>query len=452
MLKNQNLTTMVKPALAAILALVFLVLLTCNVLSQAKVLEYQDQKAMVTTLEERKQMRKDETFLTPEDIAERMQRQIKTYTCTMAVIILFFAGVSLWNILAKQHIQAFLTATCLLLGVGVSYKFLFAGFGGLTGQASFTLIAMFLGVVVFLVWHRMGQQASKGCYFLILAAIVALMAANIFFGDTLNGSKGWLPIFGMYIQPAEFIKGLLVLLGACSYRDFKRSVIYCITCMAACFMLLYIRDLGGMAVLFMLFVVTTYLMFDNRLLSVGIILAGAAALALMIMVSPHAMSRLTEFGNAMVNKESYQQRDFITAVIGGGWGGLGLENASEFTLVYAANCDAAIAGIQAVYGLPMLLLVMGCYVVLILQAGYNFSVAPASHPILFQVATIIFTQTILNYAGAMDVAPFTGCTAVFLSTGGSATLTMGALMGLMAASLCPKVQKIKWKRRYGNEI
>ncbi len=438
-----------KQVLAIVFALLFLVLLTVCTAGSVDSMDSQTRKAMTITQKERNEMAKDPDHPLHSQIdaviASRMAEHLRVYVPTMVFLIAVYLIVCLWCCLKKVHLRAFFTPLFLLMGGGVSYKFLFPDF---PSQALFTIVSIIAGAGAFFLWRQMGQQISKGLFIALLcltAGLVLLLFTPL--GVEINGSTNWISLFGITVQPSEFVKLFLVILGACAYRSTGRSIAYCIVTLCCCLAMALLNDLGSCAVLFAVFVLTTYILFDNRLLSLGVIMLGCIALCAAILVSDHAMERLAQFGNAMNNPNSHQQRDFLIAAVTGGLQGLGFQTAGQFTILYAASTDASVAGIGIVFGIGMLILVMGCYGLLILQTAYNSSIVPTAHPILFQTGTILFVQVILNYLGSLDCLPFTGITAPFLSTGGSSTVAMGILMGLVAASLHPKVQNLSKKGR-----
>ena len=119
---------------------------------------------------------------------------------------------------------------------------------------------------------------------------------------------------------------------------------------------------------------------------------------------------------------------------------------STFTKLTAAGTDASLAGIQVVFGLPALLCVFGCYLVILLCFAQNSGVSITCHPILYQLALVITVQVILNYCGSLDALPFTGVTAPLVSTGGSATVSTCLMLGVAAAAMTPNVPKRSFRK------
>lgn len=423
---------------AIILVVVFLTGLAFYVYNGIR--QYDDLKIrfMVTTDYERDHETEEEP-LTP-SVEERYEYTLRDYPRTMAFIIGAFLLLSLWNRWKDTHMQAFFCALFMLLGIGCSQKVLYQGFYGLTGEAGFIVMGIGSMIATFLLWRAIGQKLNVFMYIFLSLIIIGMLGLNVYAiltGKAKNETFNWVTLGGISFQPSEFIKAGLITLGACSFSSTWRKIWYFFLLFVSCGVIAAARDIGALFVLALLFVSMVYLIFDNKRLMVIIMVLGVIAFSLLVANSATAHRRMADWGHAMTI-EKYHQRDFISTIVRAGWRGLGIANAAEFFWLFAGDTDGVIAGIQAIFGLPMLLVVMGCYVTLVMQCGVNRSLYTSSQPILFQMGVFITVQVLLNYGGALDVLPFTGITAPFLSTGGSSTVVNMALMGIMAASLYSK--------------
>ncbi len=434
-----------RETVAILLVVAFLIGLPFYVYNGIK--KYDDQKVrfMVTTDDERKEEKKGD-LITP-SVEQRMAYTLRDYPITMAFIIITFLLLSLWNYLKSAHMQAFLCALFMLLGIGCSQKVLYAGFYGLTGEAGFIMFGCIAMIATFFLWRALGQKLNKWAYIGLSGCILLMLGLNmlpILRDEAINNSYNWVSLFGLTFQPSEFIKAGLIILGACSFDNRRRRIWYFTLLLLSCGVVAAARDIGALFVLALLFVTMVYLIFDDKRLMVVVLLVGVVAFSLLVATSHTARERMDALGHAMTS-DRHQQRDFISAIVRAGWGGLGMKNASEFYFLFAGGTDGVMAGIQAIFGLPMLIVVIFCYMTLIMQCGVNRSLYPTSQPILFQMGVFITAQILLNYGGSLDVIPFTGITAPFLSTGGSSTLLTMMLIGVMAASLYNKPNFITHK-------
>lgn len=364
-----------------------------------------------------------------------LTRQSLLVTALTAVTVLMLTG-CIYSYFCKARIQSYLCAVCILMAIGITYQFFFQGF---SKYITMLLLSTVIGIATYLIYRRI-NILNNFLFGACIAAILLLLIANGVFGEERNGARLWIDLKLFDFQPGELVKVLLILLGASAFQNPVRSVIYCATCLISCACLLLFRDLGGAVVIFALFILMVYLLFDNRLLSLGLIVAAVAGLAIALRLFPYANARFSSWFHAMDNPDSFQQRKYIIGILMGGFDGLGVEDHGLFTRVFAAENDGALAGVMAVLGVPMILLTLGSYALLAAQASLNRSVYTSSFLILAQMCVYIAVHVLLNFAGAADLLPFTGVVAPLISSGGSATLCFGMLLGLGAAALNPHLE------------
>ena len=424
--------------IAIILVVVFLTGLAFYVYTGIKGYDEQVVRFMVTTDKERDD-EKAGVPITP-SVEKRMEYTLRDYPITMAFIIVMFLLLSLWNHWKGASMQAIFCALFMLLGIGCSQKVLYEGFYGLTGEAGFIMIGCGTMIATFLLWRAMGLRLNNVAYVILSVLIIAMLGLNlipIIKDQEINESFNWVRVAGITLQPSVFVKAGLIILGSCSFDSRKRQIWYFMLLLVSCAVIAMAKDIGALFVLGLLFVSMVHLILDNRRLMTVVLCLGVIAFGVLVMTSSTAWERMSNWGDAMTI-ERYHQRDFISAVVRAGWGGLGIEHAYEFFWLYAGGTDGVMACIQAVFGVPMSCVVIGCFITIVMQCGVNRSQYRSSQPILFQMGVYITVQVLLNYGGALDVLPFTGITSPFLSTGGSSLIVDMALMGVLLAALYTK--------------
>ena len=370
---------------------------------------------------------------------EPYAQRMKAYRSAMLFGLGFFLLAALYSICSGANILTFCAAVTVLYAIGVSFQILFAGF---EKQLLLQAGSLVTACLVFLVW-RHNRDISDAWYTALVVAALVLLVLQLFFTKELNGARLWIRIGSFSLQPGEFIKPVLVLLGAGSYRKSARSFLYFVITLLSIAIFVLFKDLGTAVVLFCSLVLVTYLTFDSELLSLGLIGIALAAFIGVLMVSSYARTRFGNWGNVMEIPGS-QQSNYIKGVLFGGFSGLGLPHAHIMTGTDRfVSTDASLAAVLAVYGVPILLLTMLCYGLLVLQAAHNRSIFPANHLVLCQVGVMIFINAMLNLCGSLDLLPFTGVTAPLISYGGSSALSFGAMLGLQAAALNPAIHPPK---------
>ena len=366
------------------------------------------------------------------------------FAMSMALVFGLFLVGSILSDQNETHMVSYLCSVTVLVAIGLAYQFLFEDF---YHHLMMVLISGGVGSVAFVIWRRM-NGLNRPMYRLVLLMIFGLLAANLLLAPEINGARLWIVIGGLSFQPGELVKILLIVLGAASFRNGRRGALYCFASLCSCGVLLYLHDLGGAIVVFALFLLMTYLLFDSRLLSLSLMAAAVAGFICAVNILPYAAERMAAWGKAMTETGSWQQRSYITGVLLGGFDGLGLKDAHWFTDVFSASSDGAMAGVMAVYGVPLAMVAVCAYAVLAGQALLNHSVCTSAYFIHAQLGMYIFVQVVLNLCGSLDALPFTGIVAPLTSDGGSATICFSVLLGIGAAALAPRVTNTKEETSY----
>lgn len=357
--------------------------------------------------------------------------QILVYALTGIVLVM------LVGCFFCSRITSYIMALALLMGIGFCYQFFFKT-KDFQQHVLFGSASMVLTIAVYRIYRRINELPGF-LFYLAAAAVAGLLAANLVFGEEVNGARLWINLGSFSFQPGELVKVLLIVMGGSTAKKPTRVIAYCALAMLSCLVLLYLRDLGSVAVIFATFVVATYLLFDNRIFSAGIILGAVTVLIIAVNRYEYAARRIENWGAAM-SGGVIQQRDFIIATLLGGIRGLGTEYYWCFTERYVSYSDGALAGVFAILGVAMAAVTLGIYAFLVYQTATNKSIYNCSFLLLSQISMFLTVQVLLNFCGSLDVLPFTGIVAPWISRGGTSMLCNGILFGLGAAALDPKLK------------
>lgn len=363
-----------------------------------------------------------------------LQNREKCYGIAMILVALFLVVGYVYQKICKANFTVPLVALCVLLSIGLSFRVIisFEIF-----DVIILAISMVAMAIVFLVSRRILTMCD-GMFYALMASVILLLVANLIFAKEINGAKNWIYIGPVSVQPSEIIKFLLIMMGAHSYISQRRVVAYYLTSLVSCMALLCFKDLGTAVVIFALMLMMTLLLLDNPKLFVTFLLVAVGALICAFIMLGYVRERFDNWGNAMETPGG-QQAQLIRSIIFGGFGGLGIENSTHIINIYSIDSDVIIGGITSVFGFGMLLIVMLCYSALVLVPRKNVAVYPWAYYATTQFSVAIAIQALLNFLGSIDVLPFTGIVAPFLSNGGSSSVAFFMIFGLVLASLHPKI-------------
>jgi cell division protein FtsW (lipid II flippase) len=290
------------------------------------------------------------------------------------------------------------------------------------------------------------------------AALGLLLVLSTFlFGVDPNGSGArlWLGYGGVYFQPSEILKVLLVIFFAAYLDDYRELLTLSgprlgpitlppLPYLAPLLLMLAIalgvvvmqRDLGAALLLFglflsMLFVATGRIIYV--LGSLAIFALGADVLyRFFSVVKVRVETWLDPWATA--NTTGYQLVQGLTALAAGGLFGAGLTYGYP-GYVPAVHTDFMIAAIGEELGLAGTLAVVGLYVVLV-HRGLRVAMLTADSFAALLAAgltSVLGIQAMVILGGTLKLFPLTGVTLPLLSYGGSSVLANFVLLGLLLA-------------------
>jgi cell division protein FtsW (lipid II flippase) len=315
-----------------------------------------------------------------------------------------------------------------------------------------------IGVAVFsatlLSLHRDYRVLERYKYVFGVTALGLIFLPRLpVIGETINGSRLWIHVGSLQIQPGELGKIALIVFLAAYLRE-KREVLAqgrlkdwgpLLVIWGGAMLLLFVTNDLGSALLYygiflaMLYVATARLSFVAAAL--GLFLVGSFAIS---RVTPHVRERIDIWLNPYPHAESsgYQILQSLYSMAHGGFGGTGLgrgivtgptgqqivpDQNSDF--IYSALAqELGLVGAAALLLLYMAFVVRGFQIALAATDGFSKLLAAGlSFSFAFQAFVIV--------GGITRVIPLTGITLPFVSYGGSSVVANFLLVaGLMLIS------------------
>lgn len=309
-------------------------------------------------------------------------------------------------------------------------------------------LALGIAVVWFGVrYPQIIPQLRKYKYLLLFSGL-ALTALTFVFGvyPQGDGPRLWLGCCGVYLQPSEPLKLLLIIFLAAYLADrmpivFDLNELLAPTLVmvgAAAALLVAQRDLGTTSLIIILYALILYIASGKRRI---LVVFGIFLLAISLggyLLFDVIQARVNTWLNPWLDPtgSSFQIVQSLLAFASGGMIGAGPGLGSP-GLVPVAHSDfvaAAIAEETGLLGLGGLLILFG----LLAIRGFRIAIRATNNYRRFLAAGIIVhlvVQTILIIGGNIRLLPLTGVTLPFVSYGGSSLLTvMAAVLILLLVS------------------
>lgn len=310
------------------------------------------------------------------------------------------------------------------------------------GEAGKQLVAMVLGIVIFLAvgWSLRDLERAKVVRRIASVAGIGFLVITLLFGKTYYGAKNWIVIAGVSFQLSELSKVCFVYAGASAMDRIlnKRNLIGFIAySVALCGCLALMNDFGTALIFFCAFLIIAFL----RSGSIGTLGLACTSLGfagvIALKIAPHALRRFTIWRNVWSDPlgAGYQQTRSLMCIASGGLLGLGAGQGWMKNL-FAADSDVVVATLSEEWGLAMVVLMISCVLGLALFVMRSSAVARSSFYTIggCTAAGILLVQVMLNALGTVDVLPLTGVTFPFVSNGGSSMMGAWGLLAFIKAA------------------
>ena len=329
--------------------------------------------------------------------------------------------------------------------IGIAEKETGHAFTYFQKQVVFVLAGLLAGAIGLGVptraWEKYSLWLMAGAFVMLVLVLVPGI------GYQVNGARRWIRLGFMNFQVSELARVMLLTYVA-SYAvrradELRGSFLGFMTPVGvlalAAALLLAEPDFGAATVLLATGVIVLFIA-GARLhhLAVPVVL-GSAALALLALISPYRLRRLTGFLNPWGDPfdSGFQLVQSLIAIGRGEWFGVGL-GASVQKLFYLpeAHTDFVFAVIAEEFGLLGVLVVIGLFAVLVARAlKISRDAARAGQTFHAYVAAAIGVwlglQAFVNIGVNMGLLPTKGLTLPLLSYGGSSMLVTLGWLGVL---------------------
>jgi cell division protein FtsW len=317
----------------------------------------------------------------------------------------------------------------------------------------FIVAGIAAGIMAFQAPVQNWQKLAPYLFVLGVALLALVLIPGI--GREVNGSRRWLSLFVINLQPSELMK-LFAVLYAADYTVRKGALkdhltkafwpMFVVMVLVGA-LLLQEPDMGAFVVICAIAVCTLFLGGFNIKVFGGLVVALPLAFAALILSSPYRMQRVTGFMDPWSDPfgKGYQLSHALIAFGRGEWLGVGLGGSVE-KLFYLpeAHTDFLLAVIAEELGF------VGVCVVILLFAGLLMRAFAIGRQAAFLdrqfaaltaqgIAIWLGVQAMINIGVNMGVLPTKGLTLPFLSFGGS-----GVVVNCIAVAI---LLRIDWESR-----
>jgi cell division protein FtsW len=283
--------------------------------------------------------------------------------------------------------------------------------------------------------------------FPFLGLTLALLMLVPLVGVKANGSRRWLGVGGLTLQPSELAKLAVILSFAAlicrsrgKMRSFRHGILPFAGILAAIIGLLVLEPHFSASVIILAIGAVMLFLGGVRIFwFAGAFGAAGAAIAVLLTFFPYASSRINSWRDPFSDSSArgYQFVQSLYTIGSGGLSGLGLGGSRQKFLylpeehndfIFSVVCEElGFIGASLILCLFALLILRGYWIALHCRSRFAFLVCAG-------ITTLLAIQVFLNVAVVTNLLPCTGISLPFFSYGGTALLIQLGEMGIVLSA------------------
>lgn len=297
------------------------------------------------------------------------------------------------------------------------------------------LFAWIIGIVLFIVGMQINPKQTYSQRWPIFIISCVFLILPIILGNFTRGSRRWLYIGSMSIQPSEIVKGPLMLFLSTTSTPLLHLIPVGIIMLQP--------DLGSAITVFIL--ILPLILYNKKLfklsLIAGIILLISSPLIYKFVLKDYQQQRITHFLEPSTDPlgQGYNLIQSQIAIGSGGFFGKGYRQGTQAQLLYLPekHSDFIFAATTEELGLIAVLLMLSSYFMIIrtlinkaFQTTNNLPLFLFTLGITFE----IWTQAFINIGMNLGLLPVTGIPLPFMSVGGSSIMALLFSLGIISSA------------------
>jgi len=295
-------------------------------------------------------------------------------------------------------------------------------------------------LAVLLITSLLPERHIRRVALVMFVVSLILIAATLVFGAEVKGARRWIVIFGINIQPSEFLKPAFVILIAWLFAESARRPEMPANSAALALLLVAVGALVlqpdfGQTMLIMLVWGALFFLAGMRMVWVfGLGGAAAVGLAGAYATLPHVARRIQRFMDPS-SGDTFNVDQALESFLHGGWFGRGPGEGTIKRILPEAHTDFVFAVAAEEFGIVLCLILLALFAFIVLRAlrraledddpFRRFSIAG--------LALLFGLQSAINMSVNLHLIPAKGMTLPFISYGGSSLISLAYGMGMLLA-------------------
>jgi len=295
-------------------------------------------------------------------------------------------------------------------------------------------------IVVMLAASFLSPRQIRRLAVIVFVVSLVMVALAPVFGDEIKGARRWLIVFGVNIQPSEFLKPAFVILVAWLFGESAKRPDMPANAMSLLMLLMVVTFLVlqpdfGQTMLVVLVWSALFFMAGMRLVWVlGIAGMAGAGLVAAYYTVPHVARRIQHFLNP-ASGDTFNIDIATESFMRGGWFGRGPGEGTVKRILPESHTDFVFAVAAEEFGVVLCLVLVALYAFIVIRALVRtmHNDDPFTRFAAAGLAILFGSQAAINIAVNIHLIPAKGMTLPFISYGGSSMISLAYTMGMLLA-------------------
>ena len=283
------------------------------------------------------------------------------------------------------------------------------------------------------------RQVRRLAAVMLVCSIAALIAV-LFVGMEIKGSRRWIFIAGMSLQPSEIIKPAFVVITAWLFAEGARRpdipgrLLSTVLLLIVTALLIAEPDLGQTVLVFAVWGALFFLAGVPPLLVAALSVISVLGLVVAYRAFPHVAARFDRFLDPSTG-DTFQVDTALQSFRRGGWSGMGPGEGMMKRVLPDSHTDFVFAVVAEEFGILLCLVIVALFAAIVGRAlvrAFRRNSA-FERMAIAGLATLIGVQAFINMGVNLQLLPAKGMTLPFISYGGSAMLSTAVTIGFLLA-------------------
>jgi cell division protein FtsW len=295
-------------------------------------------------------------------------------------------------------------------------------------------------IVVLLATSFLSPRQIRRVALMVFLISLLLVALTPFFGAEIKGARRWLVIFGINVQPSEFLKPAFVILIAWLFAESTRRPEMPANTVALALLLVVVTllvmqpDFGQTMLVSLVWSALFFLAGMRIVWVVGLGGVAAVGLATAYMMVTYVARRIERFRDPS-SGDTFNIDQALESFQQGGWFGRGPGEGTVKRVLPESHTDFVFAVAAEEFGIVLCLVLVAVFAFIVLRTLRHAmrSEDPFARFAAAGLAIMFGLQSAINMAVNLHLMPAKGMTLPFISYGGSSMISIAYGMGMLLA-------------------